>query len=69
MSAGQLSPLDLLVGAWELFKLGVRTRFRLKGEYWEWRRHTAFGRGYPGRGEMVRAMLEYGCWMRRMRRL
>ncbi|MCC6952342.1 MAG: hypothetical protein WAZ94_10525 [Phycisphaerales bacterium] len=69
MSAARLSLLDHVVGAWELLKLGVRTRFRLRGKYWEWRLHTAFGRGYPGRGEMVRAMLEYGCWMRRMRRL
>lgn len=61
--------LDTLGGLLELLRLGILTRFDFKGDYWSWRLHTAFGRGFPGtRGEMVRAVLEYGRWVHRMRR-
>jgi hypothetical protein len=61
--------LDTVGGLYELARLGVITRFRFRGPYWEWRLHTAFGRGYPAsRLELVRAVLEYGRWVRRMRR-
>lgn len=59
----------LAMGAWELLRLAVRSRFRLRGPYWAWRWHTAFGRGAPPRGELVRSVLRYGHWARRMRRL
>jgi hypothetical protein len=55
--------------AYELARLAVLTRFRFRGPYWRWRTHTAFGRGYPrSRLELVRAVLAYGRWVRRMRR-
>lgn len=52
---------------YELARLGVLTRFRFKGAYWQWRLHTAYGRGYPQRRALVRATIEYGRWVRRMR--
>jgi len=61
--------LDYLGGLYELARLGVITGFRFRGPYWSWRLETAFGRGYPSsRRELLRAVLAYGAWMRRMRR-
>ncbi|MFM9997213.1 MAG: hypothetical protein ACKVU4_15600 [Phycisphaerales bacterium] len=61
--------LDTLGGLWQLARLGVVTRLRFKGPYWQWRLHTAFGRGRPAtRRELVRSVLAYGRWMHRMRR-
>jgi hypothetical protein len=61
--------IEFFGGLWELFRLGWLSRFRFRGPYWEWRMHTAFGRGYPAsRMELVRSILEYGRWMYRMRR-
>lgn len=63
------SAIDTLGAVYELARLGVITRFRFRGPYWEWRLHTAFGRGYPeSRWQLVHAVLEYGRWVRRMRR-
>lgn len=59
--------LETIGGACELFRLGCLTGFRFSGSYWTWRLYTAFGRGKPPRNEMFRAVLDYGCWMRRMR--
>jgi hypothetical protein len=63
--------LDTLGGLFELARLGVRTRFRLSGPYWRWRRETAFGadpsRRPPWR-QQLHAILEYGRWVHRMRR-
>lgn len=59
---------DTLGGIWQLARLAVLTRFRFKGPYWQWRLHTAFGRGYPAKGELMRSVLEYGRWVHRMRR-
>jgi hypothetical protein len=61
--------LDALGGIYELVRLVWLTRFRLRGPYWRWRLHTAFGRGYPrSKMAMIRGVLAYGVWMRRMRR-
>lgn len=61
--------IDTIGGFYELARLGVITRFRFRGAYWRWRMETAFGQGMPeSRVEMLRAVLEYGRWMRRMRR-
>lgn len=61
---------ELLGGLWQLARLGVITRFRFKGPYWQWRMHTAFGRGMPSsRVELIRAVLAYGIWMHRMRHM
>lgn len=59
---------DVAGGVYQLARLGVITRFRFRGPYWTWRNQTAFGRGVPeSRMEMIRAVLEYGVWMHRMR--
>lgn len=60
--------LETLLGLWELTRLSVLTGFRFRGPYWQWRLHTAFGRGYPPRGELIRSVIEYGRWMARLRR-
>lgn len=60
--------IDTLGGLWELFRLALITGFRFRGPYWQWRLHTAFGRGYPPRGELVRSVLDYGRWVYRARR-
>ena len=44
------------------------TRFRFRGPYWQWRLHTAFGRGYPPKRELLASILEYGRWIHQMRR-
>lgn len=59
---------ETLGGVYELTRLAFITRFRFRGDYWRWRLHTAFGRGYPPRAELIRSVLEYGRWVRRMRR-
>ncbi|MGE3107113.1 MAG: hypothetical protein AB7G11_05165 [Phycisphaerales bacterium] len=61
--------IDTVGGVFELVRLGFITRFEFKGPYWSWRLHTAFGKGYPAtRRELVRSVLEYGRWVRKMRR-
>lgn len=60
--------LDTLGGVYELARLGLLTRFRFRGPYWQWRLHTAFGRGYPPRAELLRSVLDYGRWMHRVKR-
>lgn len=60
--------LDTLGGVYQLARLGLLTRFRFRGAYWQWRLHTAFGRGYPARRELLRSVLDYGRWMHRMKR-
>jgi hypothetical protein len=59
---------ETLGGVYELVRLGVISRFHLRGAYWTWRMHTAFGRGMPGRRETLASVLEYARWVRRMRR-
>ena len=61
--------LNLLGGLWQLVRLAAISGFRLRGDYWTWRLHTAFGAGYPAsRWELVKSLIEYGCWVHRMRR-
>lgn len=61
--------LDTTGGLWQLLRLGLITRFRFRGDYWQWRMATAFGRGMPAtRGELIRSVLDYGRWMHRTRR-
>ena len=48
------------------------TRGRLRGRYWRWRRETALGTdesAWPDGSTQRRAMLAYGAWVWRMRRL
>jgi len=65
-----LSAMFLFLGGlYQLARLAVLSRFRFRGKYWSWRNHTAFGRGYPkSMLESIRAVLEYGQWVHRMRR-
>lgn len=61
--------IETLGGLYELARLAALTRFRFRGDYWSWRLHTAFGRGYPrSRWELARSVLAYGRWMFRLRR-
>jgi hypothetical protein len=59
---------DTLGGIYELIRLAFMSRFRFRGPYWTWRLHTAFGRGFPGRIELLHAVLAYGRWVYRQRR-
>lgn len=61
--------IDTLGGLCELARLAILSRFRFAGAYWQWRLHTAFGRGYPSsRAELARSVLDYGRWVYRARR-
>ena len=63
---------ETIGGLWELAWLAARTRFRLRGPYWLWRRETAFGDDPSeplSRWERLRATLAYGRWVYRMKRL
>jgi len=61
--------LDLIGGLYQLARLAVISGFKLRGKYWSWRNHTAFGAGYPvNRADLIRAVLEYGIWVHRMRK-
>lgn len=46
----------------------ARSRFRLRGAYWAWRRETAEGPGGVGsRRERLHAVLAYARWLDQMR--
>ena len=63
--------VEILGGLWELLLLAVRSRFRLRGAYWRWRDETAFGgdpAARPPLGQRLRAVLDYGRWVYRMKR-
>ena len=71
-SRDTLTVMHAVRGAWNLFLLGLATRFRLRGRYWSWRNETAFGAdraAWPSAAERRRAALEYGAWVGRMRAL
>lgn len=43
----------------------------MRSKYWRWRYETAFGTDpakMPNRWQRIKAMLEYGRWVHRMRR-
>lgn len=61
--------MDTLGGMYELLRLGILTGFRFRGPYWQWRLHTAFGKGYPARGELVLSVIRYARWVHQMRRM
>ena len=63
--------VETVGGVWELFLLAVKSRFRLRGPYWRWRFETAFGTdpsARPPRRQRLRAVLDYGRWVYRMKR-
>lgn len=50
-----------------LFVMLCRSRFRLGGAYWAWRRETAEGDGVGlSRGARWHAVVEYARWLDRM---
>jgi hypothetical protein len=62
---------ETIGGLWELFRLGVKTRFHFRGPYWQWRLETAFGTDrskWPPLRRRVHAAIDYGKWIHRMRR-
>jgi hypothetical protein len=64
-----LATMDAL---WQLARLAMVTRGKLRGRYWTWRHETAFGTDpscMPGFAERVGAVLRFGHWVGRMRRL
>jgi hypothetical protein len=63
--------VDTLGALWVLLTLGIATRFRFGGDYWQWRTHTALhAEGAPeGRLARMRLAMEYARWAWRMRRL
>ncbi|MCI0365015.1 MAG: hypothetical protein L0219_14150 [Phycisphaerales bacterium] len=63
--------METIGGCWELFRLGMKTRWRLRGPYWRWRYETAFGADparRPTKWSQWRSVIEYGRWVHRMRR-
>lgn len=63
--------IDTIGALWVLLTLGVVTRFRFNGDYWQWRTKTALDAKGAPEGKLARMHLamEYGRWAWRMRRL
>jgi hypothetical protein len=62
--------LDTLWAFYELARLFIITGGKLKGAYWTWRWQTALGNNHgKTRTELLRAMIEYGRWVAKMRRI
>lgn len=59
---------DTIGGLWQLARLALLSGFRVRGDYWTWRLHTAFGRDLPARRLLIRSVLDYARWVHRMRR-
>ena len=63
--------IETIGGVWELVRLVVASRLRLRSGYWRWRYETAFG-GDPSQRPPLparcRALLDYGRWVYRMKR-
>lgn len=59
---------DFVGALWELFRLAWITRFRFRSPYWQWRMHTAFGRGYPPRAAYRRSIFHFAKWVHQLRR-
>ena len=50
----------------------LRARGRLRGAYWTWRQHTAFGgtaSEWPTARKRRQSMMDFGAWVWSMRRL
>jgi hypothetical protein len=64
--------IETIGGMCALFMLAARSGFRLRSSaYWRWRDETAFGHDPSKRPpllERLRATLEYGRWVYRMKR-
>jgi hypothetical protein len=65
------SVLESFGGVWELLVLAFKSRLRMNSPYWKWRNETAFGSDpskRPPLRERIHAIMEYGKWVRRMKR-
>ena len=63
--------MDTFGGVWELALLAIKSRLRLRSGYWKWRYETAFGTDptrWPPLRQRIRAMIDYGKWVHRMKR-
>jgi hypothetical protein len=63
--------IETICGCCQLARLALKSRFRMRNAYWRWRRETAFGTDetkMPSRAARIRAIIEYGRWVHRMRR-
>ena len=59
--------IDTVLGLARLAWLVAASGFRLRGRYWSWRWHTAFGAGPEPKGwAKWRAILHYARWVQRM---
>lgn len=61
--------MKTIFGVWALLRLGLESKFRVRGKYWKWRKDTAFGHFLVKDGEKRRAMLEYGKWVAEMQKV
>jgi len=62
--------IDTLLGLGRLGLLVGASGFKVRGAYWTWRWHTAFGAGPVPRGlERWRAIGAYARWTHRLRRM
>ena len=64
--------IETIGGLWALFVLALRSGFRVRSSaYWRWRNETAFGHDpahRPPLRQRLRAVLDYGRWVYRMKR-
>jgi hypothetical protein len=62
---------ETIGGMWCLLSLALRGALSRRSRYWKWRQETAFGSDAarrPAIRQRVRAMLDYGRWVYRMKR-
>lgn len=60
---------ETIGGCWQLVRLAWISRFNLRGPYWQWREHTAFGEpGTISPRARRHALMDYARWVHRMRR-
>lgn len=63
--------IDTIGGIYELARLALISRFRMRSAYWRWRFETAFGSDTAKRPNWIarmRATIDYGRWVHRMRK-
>jgi hypothetical protein len=72
MCAQNMSRIEeTLGGLWCLVMLAMRGALGRRSHYWKWRDETAFGHPpaqRPSLPKRLRAMLDYGRWVYRMKR-
>ncbi len=61
--------IDTLTGLVILVFRALRAPGGPRGAYWTWRWQTAFGGGTPTKPELLRGLLHFAAWTRRMGRI